>query len=122
MEITKTWKGWSCYRSDMDKEGASIKDMYFTCDFKRSFSEINSFKSITIYLKYSYNKSNIDDKTSIFQIAITQFHDVLFDRIFDSKKVIEDFLTTDQKQIFDEFKKIFKEDSFLKEFFAEAFE
>ena len=122
MADLKTWKGFSCVRSDVTKEGASIKDMFFTCDFKRNFAEIGAFKSINVHLTYSYNKSNIDDQTGVFQIAITQFHDVTYDRVFNSKKQIEGFISTDQEQIFNEFKKIFSEEDFLNRYFAKAFE
>ena len=122
MADLKTWKDWSCYRSDMDKDGARASDVYFTCDFKRNFAEISIFKNINIHLTYGYYKTNADDDTGTFQIAITQHNDVTFDRIYDGEKKVKGFICTDKDKIFEEIKKIFKEDSFLKHHFTEAFE
>lgn len=122
MTELKTWKNWSCCRSDMDRDGARIKDVYFTCDFKRDFSEIGIFKNINIHLTYGYQKDAFNSDTAIFQIAVTQHHDVTFDRIYDGEKKIKGFICTDKDKIFEEFKKIFKEDSFLNRHFSKAFE
>lgn len=120
MKNLKTWKGFSCVRSDATKEGAQITDIYFTCDFKRNFAEIGAFKNINVHLTYRYDTSV--EETGIFQVAITQHHGITFDRIYDGEKKIKNFLSTDQEQIFNKFKEFFAEDDFLNRYFSKAFD